>query len=140
MITLTVVAAEVTVSRVVHFEIPIDDPDRAGAFYRAVFGWNPQQWGEAEYWPMLTGEEPGAGYGAEGAMTPRSQAPEGVVVYVDVDDIDAALARAKEAGGSIVAGKTPIPGMGWSAHTRDTEGNLIGMFQNDESAPAPDGA
>jgi uncharacterized protein len=122
-------------SRVVHFEIPIDDPQRAGTFYRAVFGWSPQKWGDVDYWPMATGEQPGTGIGAEGAMTPRSEAPEGVLVYVGVDDIDAALGRVKDAGGSIVVGKTPIPGMGWSAHARDTEGNLIGMFQSDETAP-----
>jgi predicted enzyme related to lactoylglutathione lyase len=124
-------------SRVVHFEIPTDDPERAGAFYSGVFGWNVQQWGTADYWPMTTGEAPGSGYGAEGAMAPRSQAAEGVLVYVGVDDIDAALARVKDARGSVIADKTPIPAIGWSAHVRDTEGNLIGLFQSDENAPAP---
>ena len=66
-------------------------------------------------------------------MTFRSQAPEGVLVCVGVNDIDAALGRVKDAGGSIVADKTPIPRMGWSARARDTEGNLIGMFQSDEN-------
>ena len=121
---------------VIHFETPIDDPERAGAFYRAVFGWNLQKWGDVDYWPLTTGEEPGTRVGAEGAMVPRSQAPEGVLVYVGVDDIDAALGRMKDAGGSVVADKTPIPGIGWSAHVRDSEGNLIGMFQSDENAPS----
>ena len=55
-------------SRVVHFEVPIDDADRAGAFYRDVFGWNVAKWGPVDYWTMTTGAEPGPG--AEGALTP----------------------------------------------------------------------
>jgi predicted enzyme related to lactoylglutathione lyase len=116
-------------SRVVHFEIPIDDPDRAGAFYREIFGWNVAKWGPIEYWTMTTGAEPGPG--AEGALTPRAEAPEGVVVYIGVDEIDHAMAKVKDAGGTLVTEKLPIPAMGWSARFRDTEGNLIGLFQMD---------
>ena len=118
--------------RVVHFEIPIDDPERAQAFYRDALGWKVQRWGPVEYWNVTTGEEPGPG--VDGALTPRPQAPEGVLVYVGVQDLDAALDRVKQAGGSTVAAKTPIPSVGWSAHVRDTEGNLIGLFQEDQAA------
>ncbi|MFS8105211.1 VOC family protein [Lentzea alba] len=123
-------------SRVVHFEIPVDDPERAGEFYGAVFGWEAHKWGPQDYWTMATGQEPGTGPGAEGALTPRAEAPEGVLVYVDVEDVDTALAMVEKAGGSVVHGKMPIPTIGWSAHVRDSEGNLIGLFQSDESATA----
>ena len=112
-------------SRVVHFEIPIDDPDRAGVFYRSVFGWTVAKWGPVDYWTMTTGAEPGRG--AEGALTPRAEAPEGVVVYVGVEDIDRALVGVQDAGGTVVNGKMPIPTVGWSARFRDTEGNLVGL-------------
>lgn len=82
---------------------------------------------------MTTGAAPGPG--AEGALTPRAEAPEGVVVYVGVDDIDSALLGVEDAGGTVVTGKLPIPTMGWSARFRDTEGNLIGLFQTDPSVP-----
>lgn len=124
-------------SRVIHFEIPIDDPDRAGAFYRRVFGWEAAKWGPVDYWTMATGAEPGPG--AEGALAPRRDAPEGVVVYIGVDDIDAAMSRVAEAGGTLLTGKMPIPTMGFSAHFRDSEGNLVGLFQADESVPMPEG-
>ena len=120
-------------NRVVHFEIPIDDPDRAGAFYGRVFDWTVSRWGDVPYWPMTTGEAPGVG--AEGALTPRSDAPEGVLVYVQVDDVDAALQRIRDAGGSVVAERTPIPGMGWFGTFRDPEGNLLGLIQDDPSVP-----
>lgn len=119
-------------SRVVHFEIPIDDPDRAGGFYGKVFGWNVAKWGPADYWTMTTGEEPGIG--AEGALIPRAEASDGVLVYVGVDDIDRALAGVRDSGGSVVTDKTPIPAMGWSARFRDTEGNVVGLFQEDAAA------
>lgn len=124
-------------SRVVHFEIPIDDSERAGAFYRSVFGWDVTKWGPVDYWTMTTGAEPGPG--AEGALTPRTESPEGVVVYVGVDNIDDALARVTAAGGTLLTEKMPIPTMGWSAHFRDSEGNLIGLFQADATVPMPEG-
>jgi len=122
-------------TRVVHFDVPIDDPERAGAFYREVFGWNVEQWGPIDYWTMTTGEQ--GGPGAEGALTPREQAPEGVVIYVGVPDIDEAIAKVGSAGGAVVAEKTAIPGVGWSAHVRDSEGNRIGLFQADDRDAAP---
>lgn len=125
-------------SRVLHFEIPIDDPDRAGAFYREVFGWNVEKWGPIDYWTMTTGAEPGPG--AEGALTPRAEAPEGVIVYVGVEDIDRAMAEVTEAGGTLLTEKMPIPTIGWSARIRDTEGNLIGLFQTDPTVAMPEGA
>ena len=124
-------------SRVVHFEVPINDPDRASAFYRAVFGWHVEQWGPVDYWNMTTGAEPGPG--AEGALIPRAEAPDGVMVYVGVDNVDEAIAKVKEAGGTSIGGKLPIPGIGWSARFRDTEGNLIGLFQTDPTAAFPEG-
>ncbi len=124
-------------SRVVHFEVPIDEPERAGAFYRAVFGWQVEQWGPIDYWTMTTGEAPGPG--AEGALTLRKEAPEGVVVYVGVDDIDQAIATVESAGGTVLGEKAPIPEVGWSVHVRDTEGNLIGLYQEDSAAAAPSG-
>ncbi|TXN29904.1 VOC family protein [Lacisediminihabitans profunda] len=124
-------------SRVVHFDIPIDDPARAGAFYRTVFGWNVEKWGPIDYWTMPTGEPPGPG--AEGALTPRAEAPEGVVIYVGVDDIDDALRKVADAGGTVLTEKMPIPTVGWSARFRDSEGNLVGLFQEDPSVAMPEG-
>lgn len=61
----------------------------------------------------------------------------GWLVDVGVDDIDAALARAKDAGGAAIAEAMPIPKIGWAAHVRDSEGNRIGLFQADPDAPVP---
>jgi hypothetical protein len=37
-------------SKVVHFEIPIDDPDRAAGFYRDALGWDISRFGDEPYW------------------------------------------------------------------------------------------
>jgi hypothetical protein len=123
-------------SRVLHFEIPIDDAERAGAFYRDVFGWQVTKWGPVDYWTMTTGAAPGPG--AEGALAPRADAPEGLVIYIGVDNIDEAMTKVAEAGGTMLTEKMPIPTFGWSAHFRDSEGNLVGLFQQDPDVPMPE--
>jgi len=60
-------------------------------------------------------------------------------VYVEVEDIDRALSSVKDAGGTVVTGKMPIPTVGWSARFRGTEGNLVGLFQTDPTVPIPGG-
>ena len=123
-------------SRVIHFEIPVDDPDRAARFYGDVFGWSVNKWGPVDYWTMTTGDAPGPG--AEGALTPRSEAPGGVLIYISVPDIDEAIGRVRAAGGEALTTSLPVPGMGWMARIRDPEGNVVGLFHEDPAA-APGG-
>jgi predicted enzyme related to lactoylglutathione lyase len=109
-----------------HFEIPVDDPDRAEEFYRDVFGWTFQRFdGAPEYYGLAsTGEE---NPGINGALYQRGPDAR-VVLTMSVDSIEDALAKVTEKGGKVVQGKTPIPGMGWYATCDDTEGNRIGVF------------
>jgi predicted enzyme related to lactoylglutathione lyase len=115
----------------VHFELPAADAERAKAFWSGLFGWSFQPWtGPVEY-HMTDGIQPG------GAVYPADDPGSGPVVYFDTDDIDTSLARLRELGGSVATGKSPIPGVGWYAHCADTEGNRFGIFQSDDSVPAP---
>jgi predicted enzyme related to lactoylglutathione lyase len=116
--------------RVVHYEIPVDDSDRAGTFYRDVFGWQIQQWGKEPYWTASAADRTGPG--TDGALALRKDTPT-VMIYVSVDDIDATLERIKEAGGDPLTGRMPVPTMGWAARFRDPEGNQLGLFQEDTS-------
>ena len=124
--------------RVVHFEIHAEDPERAILFYSGLFGWTFSHWaGPMDYWLITTGpdEQPGI----NGGLVRRMGAIDGtaVIAYVctvDVASVDESLARAVELGGQVALAKMPIPGMGWLAYAKDTEGNIFGMMQTDPSA------
>lgn len=119
-------------AKVVHFEIPVDDPERAQQFYQAVFDWKVQGYGDFPYWLVQAGPEDERG--ADGALIGRSETHRAPVVIIGVEDLDASTQRATEAGAQLVQGKQAVPGMGWSAYLRDPEGNVIGLWQSDESA------
>ncbi|TAM86623.1 VOC family protein [bacterium] len=120
------------VHRVVHFELPADDPERAAAFYRAVFGWDIHKWdGPQDYWLVQTGEEqPGIDGGILRRMDPR----QGTVNTVSVDDLDAMVTTATKAGAKVVMPRMAIPGIGYLSYLSDTEGNTFGMLEPDEGA------
>lgn len=125
-------------SRVIHFEIHADKPQRAIAFYQGMFGWNFQKWnGPIDYWMIVTG--PNDQKGINGGMIQRQGTIDGtaVIAYVctvDTADLDSATAKATQLGGQLVVPKMPIPGMGWLAYVKDTEGNIFGMMQADANA------
>jgi uncharacterized protein len=115
-----------------HFEIPVDDADRAEAFYAAVFGWTFQRYpGAPQYYGMTTTGDKDPGI--NGALFQRGEDAE-TTLTMDVDSIEDTISKIEGEGGQVVLGKTPIPGMGWFATCRDTEGNKFGLFTNDPSA------
>jgi predicted enzyme related to lactoylglutathione lyase len=122
------------VSKIVHFEIPVDDGARAAAFYRDLLGWEISGFGDQPYWLVRAGDddEPGA----NGALIGRGDVHKCPVVIAGVADIDAVLSRVETCGGRVVQPKLPIPGVGWSAYVTDSEGNTIGLFQGDTNAAA----
>jgi predicted enzyme related to lactoylglutathione lyase len=121
--------------RVVHFEIPFDDGDRARGFYADVFGWNLMEMPEMSYTMVATGPTDPQGPPSEpgfinGGMMQRGDPVGSPVITVDVDDIDAALAKIEKLGGSAVGSKQPVGDMGFAAYFKDPEGNLLGLWQN----------
>ena len=126
-------------TRVVHFEIHADDPARAIGFYAALFGWQFQQMPRVDYWYVTTGPEDAPGI--NGGLMPRQErealdgtAVTGYVCTIEIDDLDAYVAKAEAEGGRTVVPKAPIPNVGWSAYCKDTEGNLFGMMEFDPLA------
>lgn len=128
--------------RPVHFEIQVDDPARAIAFYTGLFGWQIHQAmpDPMPYWLIRTGEE--GTRGIDGGLL-RRQCPTPVTegspmiafaCTIDVPDIDAYIAKALAGGGSIALPKMPIPGVGWLVYIKDTEHNVFGMMQNTPDA------
>jgi uncharacterized protein len=114
--------------KLVHFELPVQDVDRAKRFWGGVFDW---EFGESAmpdlaYYMVRTGEDQG---GAVLASETRASAP---IVYFDSDDIDASIAKVRELGGTS-EDKMPIPHVGWFAHCEDPDGIAFSLFQSDES-------
>jgi predicted enzyme related to lactoylglutathione lyase len=120
-------------ARVVHFEINADDPERAVKFYQDVFGWEITKWeGPTEYWLITTGpdEEPGI----NGGLMKRTDPSATTWNTIQVDSVDAYLAKIVQAGGTVVLPKQTIPGVGYQAYCQDTEGNIFGVHETNESA------
>ena len=119
--------------RVVHFEINADEPERAIRFYKNVFGWTVEKWnGPVDYWLLTTGDDKEPGI--NGAITPRTDTPEATVNTVAVPSIDECVSKVRENGGTVIVPKMPVPGVGWLAYCKDTEGNTFGMMQADTHA------
>ena len=113
--------------KLVHVEIKAADVDRAQGFWSGVFGWEvgPPMSPEMDYRLFSTGEDQGGGlYAGE---------PGSLDVYFDTDDIDASIGKVRSGGGES-SDKQPIPGIGWFANCKDTEGNAFNLFQADEAA------
>lgn len=111
--------------RVVHFELGSDQPERAVDFYRQVFNWQVTKWeGPQDYWLVTTGEADNPGI--NGAIMKRES---GTVNSIEVDSVDDYVAKTTSAGGIVALPKRQIPGVGYIAYCKDTEGNLFGLFQ-----------
>jgi predicted enzyme related to lactoylglutathione lyase len=126
-------------SRVVHFEVHAENPERAASFYTELFGWQFTKWeGPIEYWMIVTGE---GNEGINGGLTRRrgpaptkGQPLNAYSCTVDVADLDASLAKSGPLGAQVALPKMAIPGVGWLAYIIDTEGNILGLMQNDPAA------
>ena len=119
--------------RLVHFEMNVKDVHKTISFYEDVFGWKFQKWdGPMDYWLIMTGDENepgidgGLGYAEEGF--PK------MVNTIDVDDIDDIIKKIESKRGEIVRPKHAVPGVGWLAYFKDSEGVISGIMQNDPNA------
>lgn len=121
--------------KVVHFEIPFDDQERAKQFYSHVFGWQIVPMPEMNYVIARSVEvdenqmpkESGA---INGGMFKRNeQMSKTPVLVLDVKSIDEKIQQVQANGGSVFMNKTPIGDMGFYAQIKDPEGNIIGLFE-----------
>jgi len=130
-----VLAGLIHMDRVVHFEIPADNLSRAKKFYSTVFGWKMNDAPELEYVMVGTTEsnemgmpkEPGS---INGGMLERQEPVKYPVVTIAVDNIDQAASTIEKNGGKLVRAKMPVGDMGFAAYFKDTEGNVVGLWQN----------
>ena len=120
--------------RVVHFELPFDDGERAREFYRQVFGWRLEEMPGMDYTLAMSGPVAAGGMPSEpgyinGGLFARGRELRGPVLVIDVASIDDALAQVSAAGGATVLAKQAVGDMGFTAYVRDPEGNVVGLWE-----------
>lgn len=111
------------------FEIPVEDMARAKSFYEALFKVELEEaWMEDHELAMFPMDQ--SAPGSAGCLTQgQGYAPsgDGVVIYFTAPDLDAAIQRADDSGGSVLVDRTSIGEHGFIAIVGDTEGNRIGL-------------
>lgn len=122
-------------NKVVHFEIPADDMERAQKFYKETFGWQVNNIPEMNYCIVNTVETdkkgmpktPGA---INGGMVKRDETGKHPVIVIKVPSIEEHIKKVEQAGGKVVMPTVPVGDMGFYARFRDTEGNIIGLWED----------
>jgi len=120
--------------KVEHFEIPADDFSRATNFYTKVFGWELNPVPGVEYTRLLTIRvdekiKPHRPFEVNGAIIKRTKQIATPVVTITVNNMDDALKRIEKEGGVIIIGKKEFGNRGYTAYFKDTEGNVMGLWQ-----------
>lgn len=128
--------------RLIHFEIHVDDMERAKKFYGEVFGWSFENWSDyagMPYFGAVTGDENEPGI--NGALMQRQSAPpepnqslNAFVCTMGVEDYDSTESKIIKNGGKVAMPKNALPGMAWQGYYFDTEGNIFGIHQPDVNA------
>ena len=114
------------------FEIPVSDLARAIVFYEAVTGVQLKPLEQGPYkmaWFPRTPETHGSG-GALIQAVDRAPGRRGTLVYLNVPNLDAAVAAVQQRGGRIIMPKT-AGDFGAIAHFEDSEGNLVALYSHD---------
>src|SRR3954464_4857687 len=118
--------------RIVWFEIPADDPERARKFYSQLFGWKIENMhGMSDYWHIDTG---GSDDVPDGGMMKRTHPAQPITNYIAVESVEESAAKVQKLGGIICKGKTAVPGMGYFVICRDTEKNEFALWERSENA------
>ena len=119
-------------NRIVHFEIPSDNPEKAIKFFSEVFGWKFEQFGNIPYWSVITGDDKTPGI--NGGLMQKKDKGQPIANSIEVPNIDEHIIKVEKAGGKIVVPKMAIPTVGWLAYFKDLDDNIHGLYQTDPSA------
>jgi uncharacterized protein len=117
-------------SPVVHFEVVGRDGGKLQGYYAELFGWKMDANNPMNY-ALVEAEESSTGNSIAGGI---GQGPEGyeghITFYVEVPDVEAALEKAEELGGTRVMGPETIMESITLGQFLDPEGNVVGRTQS----------
>lgn len=116
------------------FAINADDVPRARDFYQAVFGWEFEPWGPPNFYRFQTGQ---THIRSGGLQERRELVPGGKMIgfecTITVDHIDETIRSIEAHGGKMITQKFRIPGICTVAYFQDTEGNVAGVSELEQS-------
>ena len=119
--------------RPIHFDLTVDNPERAMKFYKDIFGWKFDKWnGPMEYWMVTTGDEKEPGI--NGGLAKKGESGMPNMNTIGVSSVDQYSKMIEDNGGKVLMPKTPIPGIGWFVTCQDTEGNTFGIIEQNPNA------
>ena len=118
--------------RVIHFDLRGENTERTIKFYTDVFGWKFNKWeGPMEYWLIEAGDEDEEGI--NGGLMKREEPEDQIFNYIQVSNVDETKNKIEKSGGTIVSPRTTVPGVGHFYMFKDTEGNKLGIMEEDEN-------
>lgn len=128
--------------RIIHFEIHVDDMERAKNFYQAVFEWSFEDYSEyagMPYFGAITGDDQypginGALMQRQGPPPSEGQSVNSAVCTLGVSNYDETETKILANGGKVALPKYALPGMAWQGYFIDTENNIFGLHQPDPEA------
>jgi uncharacterized protein len=109
---------------IVHVEFSSRNFDESGKFYHELFGWKITPMPEMSYALWEAADGSGGGFNPIGEHAKAGE----VLVYVDSNDIEADLKKAKSLGATVVQEKMEIPGQGWFGVFKDPSSNMVALY------------
>jgi len=115
---------------IIHFDISVDDIQRAKRFYEQLFDWKITKYplDGPEYYLIETKTDAGT-KGISGGLAQRSDASQKITNFIQVASIDESIAKVLDLGGQILEEKTLIPSVGYIVGCKDTEDNTFGLIE-----------
>ncbi|MEM7136414.1 MAG: VOC family protein [Myxococcota bacterium] len=117
----------------VWFELLTKDTEKAQAFYAETLPWKiqPTPMQDGSTYSMISAGEAGIG----GLLSPQTEAPTRWVSYVSVENVDAAAAKVKAAGGALHGDAFDMPGVGRIQAVTDAHGGAFSLFKAESGDP-----
>ncbi len=107
-----------------HIELETTDIARSQSFYQAMFEWTFRAFTDDMVVFGCGDQHLGGLMRVDEVSTGRSPS-----IWIEVDSVDAAIAKAEGLGAGLLSPKSPVPHVGWSAQITDPDGNHVGLVE-----------
>jgi predicted enzyme related to lactoylglutathione lyase len=121
---------------IAYFEVQSSNPEKAIAFYQALFGWRATRDDHLPipYWRIETGGIRGGLLQRPVATPPPECGTNAYVCSIEVSDIGAVANKVASLGGQVALPTFAVPGVCWQGYFIDPDRNTFGVFQPDPAA------